>query len=61
MVTSLPKTFGGCVLFVLVWCTTLFVALLISAIAFRFMFTWSIDVMSWWREVLNNLAGAVGA
>lgn len=39
----------------------LFVIMLLQAVALRFSITWGIDILSWYREVLNNLAGAVGA
>lgn len=53
--------FTGFMLWLLTVCTSLFVMMLIQAIALRFTVTWGIDIMSWYREVLNNLAGAVGA
>lgn len=46
---------------VLAYLAFLFVIMLVQAIALRFTFTWGIELWSWYREVLNNLAGAVGA
>lgn len=58
---TFPRTFMGVTVFALFWLASLFVFLLIQALLFRFAITWGIDILSWWREVLNNLAGAVGA
>ena len=54
-------TTAGWLLMLVVWCAGLFTIMLINALLFRFVATWSIDIFSWYREVLNNLAGAVGA
>lgn len=51
------KIAGG----VLLWLAGLFIILLINALLFRFAVTWAIDIGMWYREFLNNLAGAVGA
>lgn len=45
---------------IVAYLTALFVIMLLQAVALRFTVTWGIDVLSWYREVLNNLAGAVG-
>lgn len=61
MTVTIPKSPVGAAIWVVTFFTTLFVMLLIQALAFRWSTTMFIDILSWWREVLNHLAGAVGA
>lgn len=48
-------------LVILAYLAGFFLIMLVQALALRFTVTWGIDAASWYRQVLNNLAGAVGA
>jgi hypothetical protein len=50
-----PLLRGGLVGLIL-WLTGLFVIISLQALAFRFGVTWGIDILSWWRGVLNHVA-----
>jgi hypothetical protein len=43
----------------LFWCALMFLYMLIQALAFRWSVSLTIEVLEWWRQVLNNLAGAI--
>lgn len=47
---------GASVALLLLWPVAMFIGLSIAALVFRFTFTWGIDIISWMREVMNNLA-----
>lgn len=48
-------------LWLVLTCAFVFTAMLIQAIAFRWSVSLTIEIWEWYRQVLNNLAGAVGA